>query len=73
LSVTSFTGINSAKAILDEDAKFPASKQNLIANQGWKVIDITSEKRVHLSELLAQIPEKTYNSLEEVIQVLEVK
>jgi uncharacterized protein YecE (DUF72 family) len=72
-SITPFTGTDSAKAVLAEDAKFPASKQNLIEHQGWKVVDLTADKRVHLSELLAQIPDKTYESLEEVIQVLEVK
>jgi uncharacterized protein YecE (DUF72 family) len=72
-SVTPFTGADSAKAILSEDTKFPASKQSLIERQGWKVVDLTSERRVHLSELLAQIPDKIYGSLEDVMQVLEVK
>ena len=72
-SVTPFTGLDSAKAVLAEDAQFPSSKQNLIEHHGWKVVDLTSEKRIHLSELLAQIPEKTYNSLDEVIHVLEAK
>lgn len=71
--VTPFTGTNSAKAVLAEDAKFPSSKQSLIEQQGWKVIDLTAEKRVHLSELLTQIPEETYNSLEEVVHALEAK
>jgi uncharacterized protein YecE (DUF72 family) len=72
-SVAPFAGVESAKAVLAEDAKFPASKQNLIADQGWKVVDQTTQKRVHLSELLAQIPDKTYNNLEEVVHALEAK
>lgn len=72
-SVTPFTGISSAKAVLSEDAKFPSSKQSLIEHQGWKVVDLTSEKRVHLSKLLEQIPDRTYDSLEEVTHFLEVK
>jgi uncharacterized protein YecE (DUF72 family) len=71
LPVTSFTGVESAKAVLSEDARFPASKEELIEQQGWKVIDLTSEKRVHLSDLLSKIPEKTYNSLSEVVQSME--
>jgi uncharacterized protein YecE (DUF72 family) len=72
LPVTSFTGIDSVRAVLSEDAKYPSSKEGLIEHQGWKVVDLTADKRVHLSELLAKIPEKTYNGLDEVIQVLGV-
>jgi uncharacterized protein YecE (DUF72 family) len=67
LPVTAYTGVDSARAVLSEDAVFPATKQSLIADQGWKVVDLTAEKRVHLSELLSKIPEKTYTSLEEVV------
>lgn len=68
---TPFVGIESARSVLREDAKFPSSKTELIRHQGWKVIDLTANKRVHLSELLAKIPEKTYNNLGEVVQKLE--
>jgi uncharacterized protein YecE (DUF72 family) len=71
MPVTSFTGVDSARAVLSEDAKFPASKAELIKNQGWKVVDVTSDKRVHLSELLSDIPEKTYNNIDEVASALE--
>lgn len=70
-TVTSFVGIESARSVLQEDAAFPSSKQELIEDQGWKVIDLTTDKKVHLSELLAGIPEKIYNSLDEVVQTLE--
>lgn len=71
LPVTSYTGVESAKAVLAEDAIFPTSKSELIEKQGWKVIDLTKDKRVHLSELLAEVPEKTYNSLPEIGDALE--
>jgi uncharacterized protein YecE (DUF72 family) len=70
-SVTPFTGVASAKAVLSEDAKFPSTKQDLITQEGWKVVDLTEDKRVHLSELLAQIPERTYTSIKEVVAELE--
>jgi uncharacterized protein YecE (DUF72 family) len=70
MPVTSFIGVESAKAVLAEDAHFPSSKAELIDHQGWKVVDLTSKKRVHLSELLANIPEKQYNSLDEVTSAL---
>jgi len=72
-SVTSFTGIDSARTVLSEDTKFPSSKAELIEQQGWKVIDLTSEKRVHLSDLLSKLPEKTYGSLAEVAKALEAR
>lgn len=72
MPVTSFTGVDSAKAVLSEDSQFPSSKSKLIEHQGWKVVDVTSEKRVHLSELLSTIPEKTYKNVNEVVEALEM-
>jgi uncharacterized protein YecE (DUF72 family) len=71
IPVTAYTGVDSAKAVLTEDAVFPTSKQTLITDQGWKVVDLTAEKRVHLSELLSKIPEKNYSSLEEVVDSIK--
>jgi uncharacterized protein YecE (DUF72 family) len=71
LPVTSFTGVNSARAVLSEDAHFPLSKSELIMNQGWKVVDLNVDKRAHLSELLSKVPDKTYNSVDEVAEALE--
>jgi uncharacterized protein YecE (DUF72 family) len=72
MPVTSFTGLDSARAVLGEDAVFPSSKTELIESQGWKVIDVTADKRVHLSELLLDIPEKTYNDVDEVARELKI-
>lgn len=71
IPVTSFTVLESAKTVLAEDAKFPVSKAELIQEQGWKVIDLTTDKRVHLSDVLLKIPEKTYNNLDDVVTALE--
>ena len=71
LPVTSCTGLDSVRAVLYEDAVFPSSKDELIEDQGWKVVDLTAEKRVHLSELLTKIPDRTYEGVGEVVQVLE--
>jgi hypothetical protein len=72
IPVTSFTGVDSARAVLSEDAVFPCSKAELVESQGWKVVDLTANKRVHLSELLSAIPEKTYNDIDEVARELRV-
>jgi len=71
LPVTAYTGIDSAKAVLEEDAKFPSTKAELVRHQGWKAIDLTADKRVHLSELLSKLPEKTYNGVKEIVKELE--
>ncbi len=72
-SITRFTGVESAKAVLAEDAKFPVSKKELISNQGWKVFDATSEKRLHLSEWLQKVPDREYANLEDLTQELEAQ
>ena len=70
-TVTNSTGLNSLREVLREDAKFPSGKKELIRHQGWKLIDLTAEKRVYASYMLAKLPEKTYNSINEVVQTLE--
>jgi hypothetical protein len=69
--ITDFSGVDSARAVLAEDTPFPLSKSALIEKQGWKVIDLTPDKRVHLAELLVNIRDKTYNSVDEVAEALE--
>ena len=69
--VTKSTGLGSLMEILGEDAKFPSSKGELISHQGWKLIDLTKDKRVHASHILQKLPEKTYNSVKDVVQTLE--
>jgi len=71
MPITAFTGVDSVRAVLAEDAVFPVSKAELIKQQGWKVVDLSLEERVHLSELLVDIPEKTYNDIDEVASALE--
>ncbi len=70
-TVTKSTGLTSLKEVLREDAKFPSNKRELIRHQGWKLIDLTADKRVHASYMLKKLPEKTYNSINEVVQTLE--
>ena len=69
--ITDFTGVDSARTVLFEDTQFPISKSELIEKQGWKVVDLTLDKRVHLAELLVNVPDKTYNTVDEVAEALE--
>ncbi|MFQ6065501.1 MAG: DUF72 domain-containing protein [Candidatus Bathyarchaeia archaeon] len=68
--VTKSTGLTSLQEVLHEDAKFPSNKTELINHQGWKLIDLTETKRVHASYILEKLPEKTYNSINEVVETL---
>ncbi len=68
--VTKSTGQKSLIEVLKEDAKFPSSKEELIRHQGWKLIDLTENERVHASNVLARLPEKTYNNIDEVVETL---
>lgn len=69
--VTGSTGLSSLEEVLDEDARFPTTKQALISSQGWKLFDLSAQARIHAGELLQRLPEKTYFSLSEVIRGLE--
>lgn len=69
--VTRSTGVLSLEEILSEDAKFPATKQDLVRSQGWKLFDLTETERTHAKEFLQKIPERTYNDIGEVIHTLK--
>lgn len=70
IPVTAYTGMDSAIAVLQEDGRFPSTKVDLIKHQGWKVIDLTEDRRVHLRDLLSKLPEKTYTNIQEVVKEL---
>jgi len=69
--VTRSTGVGSLKEVLKEDAKFPSNKTELMQHQGWKLIDLTKNKKDYASYMLEKLPEKTYSSINEVVQTLE--
>jgi len=69
--VTKSTGVDSLAEVLREDAEFPSVKEELIRHQGWKLIDLKKDTRVHASYLLETLPEETYNSISEIVQKLE--
>ncbi|HYB68573.1 MAG TPA: DUF72 domain-containing protein [Candidatus Acidoferrales bacterium] len=69
--ITRLTGISSLEEVLREDAEFPATKQQLIRKQGWKLFDKTETARVYAEEALQELPEGTYNSIDEVMDKLE--
>ena len=71
MPATPFTGVESIRAVLSEDANFPSSREELAVHQGWKVVDVTANRRVRLGELLSKISDKTFGSVDEVVTALE--
>lgn len=68
---THATGLESLEEDLREDAKFPSSKAELVQDQGWKLVDLSREERVTASELLSRLPDRSYESVEDVIHALK--
>jgi uncharacterized protein YecE (DUF72 family) len=67
---TSAEGVNSLEEVLRPDARFPATREELLRDHGWKVIDLDGRTRAHAGELLADLPRRTFDSLEEALQAL---
>jgi uncharacterized protein YecE (DUF72 family) len=68
--VTGSTGLTSLEEVLGKDASFPMTKQELIHNQGWKLFDLTEDKRVLAREFLQKLPQGTYKNIGEVMDTL---
>lgn len=68
--VTKSVGLASLRDVLGEEARFPMTKEELIQHQGWKVIDSTPSERIHSSEILRKLPNRSYKNIDEVINAL---
>jgi len=71
-AITRSTGLSSLEEVLKEDAKFPATKQELVHDQGWKLLDLTADERMYARNFLRKLPERTYNNIREVIDALHI-
>ncbi len=71
LKVTGQTGLDSLGTVLKEDAQFPASRDDLVGSQGWKLFDLTIDKRMRVAKILAKAPDRTYRSHSELLSTLE--
>lgn len=64
-------GQQSLRQVLLEDARFPLTKKELIADQGWKVIELPNQTTCHAGDLLSILPNKQFQTLEEVLRSLK--
>jgi uncharacterized protein YecE (DUF72 family) len=69
--LSNYIGLDALEKVLKEDATFPLTKSQLIATQGWKLFDLTSDRRTRAEELLKKLPETTFLSAGMVKNTLE--
>jgi len=53
------------------DARFPSSKDELVQQHGWKVIDLDDHTRADAHRLLSALPRQTFRSVGEVVQAVQ--
>ncbi len=74
LSQRSPLGLDSLKrAISTGRMVYPATKRELISEFGWKIYNLETTKKEHVSKALGDLAEKQYASPEEVIEYLATK
>jgi len=69
--ITKSTGLSSLEEVLKEDTRFPTTKEELVRSQGWKLFDLTEEKRIHARGFLQKLQERTYNNISDVMDTLK--
>lgn len=69
-SATAQRGLASLEAVLRPDARFPASRDDLVREHGWKVFDLDERVRAHARQVLVSLPNRTFAGLDEVVREL---
>lgn len=70
-SLTSNTGLDALEKVLEEDARFPLTRDELVQSQGWKLFDLTTERRVRAEAFLCKLPDTTFLTAKMVRNRLE--
>jgi len=66
-SLTGTIGIESVKSVIGK-TRYPVEKSTLLERLGWRLVEIEEGKQIRLSELLREIPSKTYKDSQEVLR-----
>src|SRR5205807_4013519 len=69
---TSARGPASLEEVLRPDAHFPATREELEREHGWKVVDLDDRTRVHAARLIKNLPYRTYASVADVLSEIEI-
>ena len=64
-------GLEGLREVLAPDARFPATREELLEGHGWKVIAAEGRGNIHASELLGRLPPRRFGSLSDMIAQLE--
>src|SRR5436853_1087021 len=68
---TSGMGIASLEEVLRPDARFPASRNELERDHGWKVVDLDEGTRAHAARLLETLPSRRFDSLKDLLSAID--
>lgn len=69
-AATASRGRASLEEVLRPDARFPASREDLLRAHGWKVVDLDDHTRAHASVVLSSLPDRIFRSVGEVVRDL---
>lgn len=69
--VTSSVGVASVVERVRAEARFPASRADLIRLHGWKICDWADDAQLRVSDVLRQVPDRTYSCLADLIGALD--
>jgi uncharacterized protein YecE (DUF72 family) len=70
---TSAKGLASLEEVLRPDARFPASRDELKRDHGWKIIDLDDRTRAHAVRLFETLPSRRFDTLEEMLSEIEIR
>ena len=68
---TGSTGLSSVREVLEKDASFPTTRGRLIEKHGWKLVDLSEDRRARVSSLLELLPEQGFESLDYLLSELD--
>ena len=69
-SLTGSYGLDSVKAVIRR-TRYPSSKSMLVKRVGWRLFEVEDGVQMRLSDLLRDIPAKTYENPDEVLREIE--
>jgi len=64
--ITGSAGLASVKRVA-EKARYPIAKSTLLKRLGWRLVEAAEGKQLRLEALLADLPSKSYGSVEQLI------
>ncbi len=69
-AATESVGIDSLAEVLAPDARFPATRDELLRDHGWKLVDLDASRRARAAAYLERLPAIRYASLDQVLAAL---